>query len=203
MSDKVMSVATLREKKFYTLGFQGEWLENFGDPERNFRAIFYGPSGSGKSTFTLKFAEYLGNNHGKVLYNSFEEGYSKTLQDRIIKTGVSSPRLFFADRMQFAEMCDKMKKGRYQFGIIDSLQYMNFTYAQYKRFVDLFPTKSLIVISQVNGRGTIKGGTDIQHAVDIKVNIIGGKANIQSRFATQQRSIRLFQPEQKAQQSLF
>lgn len=177
-----MNVRTLRQKQFHTMDFAEPYQAWMGNPERNFKAMVYGPSGSGKSTFVLKFADYLASNHGKVLYNSHEEGFSQTLQDRIIGNNITSDKLYFADRMGYEEMVDRMKRSRCQFAVIDSLQYMNFTYAQYKDFVERAKSKSLIIISQTNNRGTVKGGTDILHAVDMKIKVAGGKATIQSRF---------------------
>ena len=197
MAKKAISVNSLRQKQFKTLAFTGEWLENMGEPERNFRAVFYGPGGSGKSTYVLKFANYLGKHFGKVLYNSFEEGISKSLQTRCVQHGIDAKRLYFYDRLTFDEFCEKMKRGYYRVGIIDSLQYMNFTYAQYRKLVKLFPTKAFIFISQVNNAGKTKGGSDILHAVDIKIHVIGGQAHIQSRYAPGSKTVQLFGGQQE------
>jgi len=182
MSKRAISVKTIREKRFHLLNFEGEWAEKMGNPEQNFRALFYGPSGSGKTVEVLRFADYLASNYGKVLYNSWEEGISKSIQDSIIEFDIRSTKLFFFDGLQYDELCEKAKRGRYRFVIIDSLQYMGFTYAQYQDFTRRFKTKGLILISQVNGKGKSRGGEQIVHAVDMKVSINAGKANYRSRF---------------------
>lgn len=202
MSGNVISVKTLREKNFHSLEFTGQWYDWLGNPERNFKAIIYGPSGSGKSTFALKFVAYLAESFGKVLYNSHEEGFSQTLQDRIIENDIKAKNLFFADRMSYDDMCEKVKRGYYKFAVIDSLQYMGFKYSEYKNFKDRFPRKGLIVISQTNNRGTIKGGTDIIHACDIKIKIHHGRAEIISRFAKGTQTVTLFKPK-SSQPTLF
>lgn len=192
---RVINIKTLREKQFHTLDIDGYYLNLFGKPERNFKALFYGPSGSGKSTFALKFVDYLSTHlNAKVLYNSHEEGYSETLRLRVLENDISARKLFFADRMNFSDMCEKAKRGHYRFVVIDSIQYMRLTYKDYQAFEKRFPRKALILISQAKNNGGIKGTTDILHAVDIKVRIHKGNAEVVSRFAPEPKTVRLFTP---------
>ncbi len=194
-SNKSVSVKSLLERKFVTIPFEGQWLDLYGEPERNFRSIFYGPGGSGKSTYVLQFADYLGRTYGKVFYNSFEEGISQSLQTRCRNHNITAEsNIFFGDRLTFEDFCEKMKRGRYRVGIIDSLQYMKFTYAQYQKLVELFPTKAFIFISQVNQSGKAKGGSDILHACDMKVYVNRGKATIHSRYGTGEKTLTLYRP---------
>lgn len=190
-----MSVFELTKKTFVTLDFEGEWLERYGNPEQNFKAIFYGPSGSGKSVEALKLSQYIAENLGRVLYNSHEEGLGKSLQDRVITHEITSKKITFADRMPFKEMCEKALKGRYKTVVIDSVQDMRFTYSNFKRFRDRFPRKSIILINQANARGSLKGSTDILHACDIKARFDGGKITVRSRFLTGYYEGVLFQPK--------
>lgn len=182
MTKKAISVKAIREKKFHLLDIDGEWKEKMGHPEESFRALFYGPSGSGKTVEVLRFCDYLATNFGKVLYNSCEEGISKSIQDSIIDFGISSTKLYFYDGLTYEEMCERAKNGRYRFVVVDSIQYMHFTYAQYQDFVGRFKNKGLILVSQVNGKGKARGGEQILHAVDMKVNINAGRAEYRSRY---------------------
>ena len=63
--------------------------------------------------------------------------------------------------------------------------------------MEKYPTKSWIFISQMNGRGKIKGGTDTSHAVDIKIKCLNGMARVQSRF-TEEKTIEIFKRQAKA-----
>ncbi len=201
---KAISLKALREKQFDLLSFSGEWEAKMGTPERGFTAAFYGPSGSGKSTEVLRFCDYLAANFGKVLYNSWEEGISKSIQDTVVKFDLKSDRLYFYDGLTFHEMIDKAKKGRYAFVVVDSIQYMGFSYDQYKQFTRAMKGKSLILISQVNGKGKVRGGEQILHAADIKVNINAGKAEYRSRFRKGGHlKIDLFKPLQSQLQLQF
>lgn len=202
---RLLSVKDLKEKNFKIIQFSPEWAEKYGNPEKGFSALFYGPSGSGKSVEALKLADYIADTHGKVLYNSCEERISKSLQERVQEHGIGSQRLYFGDNMTFEELMAKLEKGRFAAVFIDSLQYMNFTYDQYKQFKKRYPSVALVFISQVNNRGTVNGGEKFIHAVDIKVNIVAGLAEIRSRFLQKGHvKVRLFGKEkQPAQTSLF
>lgn len=190
---KALSAKHFLDKEFHLVGLQEEWLKKFGDAEVGFSIIMYGPSGSGKSVEVLRFANYFANNHGKVMYNSCEEGISKSIQDRIKQFNCDSNKLYFYDNLTYQEMIHKAKVGRYQMVVIDSAQYMGFTYADYQDFVKRFKgKKSLIVVSQVNGQNKVRGGERILHAVDIKVNIIHGRAHIRSRYLKGHQTITLF-----------
>lgn len=196
---KIINAKVLKEKQFDSLEFDGLWLQLFGCPEKNFRMLCFGKEKSGKSTLVLRFADYLAANFGKVFYNSHEEGFSKTFQDRIISNNISSEKLFIGHKISYEEMMDDSFKRRYyKFIVIDSLQYMNLTYAQYKSLIERYNRKSFIFISQINGRGKIKGGTDISHAVDIKVFCSDGNAKVQSRFA-EENIVEIFKGKKKGQ----
>lgn len=70
------------ERKYDELDFDGDWLKLVGKPAPNFGCIVYCPPKNGKSTVTLNFADYLATS-GTSLYFSGEEGFAKTLKDRI------------------------------------------------------------------------------------------------------------------------
>jgi predicted ATP-dependent serine protease len=198
--DKIrgFTVGDIKEKKFRVLEFEDEWRNKMGNPEKNFKAFFYGPSASGKSVEVLKFADYL-TKFGRVLYNSHEERIGKTLQDNINQFGIDGQgaKLMFYDALNYEEMCEVAKNGRFQFIIIDSAQYMLFTEEQYKDFDRQFPRKSLIIISQINGKGKAKGGDALLHMVDIKVKILDGYATYKSRYNKGHYEVDLFERKKK------
>lgn len=175
------------------LQFEGEWQNMFGNPEHNFRMMFWGPQKSGKSTLCLKFCDYL-SKFGKVAYNSWEEGISETFKRRAIENNITSQKLFLLHKCSFEEiMDDSFKRKHYKTLVIDSVQYMRFTYEQYKQLIDKYPSKIILVINQANGKGGIKGGTDISHAVDATVYCSKGYAHIESRF-TSKKTVQIYTP---------
>jgi len=189
---KIISCKALRERKFKILAFDGFWKDLIGEPERNFKILCFGQEKSGKSTLIIQLANYLAKHFGKTLYNSHEEGHSKTFQDRIERNGIDSENLFIGHKVSFEEMMsESFRKRYYKFIVIDSLQYMNLSYEQYKQLTERHKNVSFIFISQINGRGKIKGGTDIAHAVDVKMYCFDGMVKVQSRFA-EEKTVKLF-----------
>ena len=192
MKQRVMSLKSLKEKEFKTLPFEGYWKDAIGCPENNFKALFWGAQKSGKSTLCLRLCDYLAG-FGKVAYNSWEEGISQTFRDRVISNNVKNEdKIFLLEKYTFEEMMDEAFKRRYyKVLVIDSIQYMGMTYDQYKRLVDKYPSKIFLFISQANGRGKIKGGTDVSHAVDVMFHCIHGNDRVESRFA-EEKTIKIF-----------
>ncbi|MBN2263044.1 MAG: ATP-binding protein [Prolixibacteraceae bacterium] len=177
---------TIQKKEFTTYDYSDVWLRTIGAAERNFRMIIWGPSGSGKTTFAFQLCKELAR-HGKVYYNSVEQGVSKSLQDTIERCDLSSVgngRVMIGDRDTFDEMFEKIKKLRAQFVFIDSAQYIELTTTRYKRLVRQYPRKSFIIISWEADNKEPKGeyAKAIRYMVDIKCRVHDGLAVADSRF---------------------
>ena len=194
---KAISLKTLMTLNFKTIQLEGFWNEVIGEPEDNFQAMFYGPQKSGKSTLCLQLCDELAR-FGKVFYNVWEEGKSKKLQDRVGNLDIKNLDNIFIQKYKFEEMMDDEFKRRYYKTIVfDSIQYMKFTYDEYKQFHQKYPRKILLFVSQVNGKGGAKGGTDFGHAVDVTIHCKNGMARVDSRFA-EPKNIEIFKRELKA-----
>lgn len=182
---KTISIQTLLQKSYPIVGLGEKWRKIVGDTEKGFKAIIWGASGSGKTTFALRFAKEL-TKHGKVYYNSTEQGEGKGLQDAARLTGCDTIRpgsLMLGDRDTFAEMYDKLKNNGAHFVFIDSVQYMRLTTGQYKKLIKDYPRKSFILISwEQNGEPKDQAAKDIRYMVDVKMRVHNGKTNVQSRF---------------------
>lgn len=179
---KIFNVKSVKERKYHTLDI-GKYKEVFGMPEGKFVAIFYGPAGSGKSSFALQFADFYAKNFGKVLYNSHEEGVRQTLRDRIVEFNVDSAKLYFGNAISFDEMMYKIQRNYYRLVIIDSVQYMGFTYAQLKELRETFQKRHLSIIMVSFGtKNQPLNAKDHFHASDIKAYFEGGKVHVVSRY---------------------
>ncbi len=108
---KTIGVSNFINKKFDIFPFEGEWKESFGEPEKNFQMIIYGDPGNGKTEFSVKFAKYLAT-FGKVLYCSYEQGISKSLQDAIIRNNMEevTGKIMFLSGGSVLELSDYIKK---------------------------------------------------------------------------------------------
>ena len=88
---RTQSPLEMSERTVETYPFTGEWQKLFEEPDIRFSTLIQGEAKSGKSTYAAKFAQYLGEHFGRVLYISAEERLnSKTLQNRLKYCGVTS-----------------------------------------------------------------------------------------------------------------
>lgn len=194
---KIISVKTLREKRFTKVDVAGIWQQLLGTPERNFRMMVYGPSTSGKSSQALVFVNHLCNDlRMKALYNSFEEGHNATLQTRVVEREITATALYFGEKLDFATFCKKMKANRYHVGIIDSLKFMGMTYEEYKELDRLFPKKAFIFVGHGDSENNpdYAPAKDILKACDIKFFIKDGEAKISSRYSGKKTVHRFYKP---------
>ena len=107
---KVIGISQFLERKFVAYDFDGKWKASFGYPEKNFKMFVYGESGNGKTSFCVQLAKYMAS-FTKVLYNSFEEGISKSLQEAIKRENLSevNGRIMFG-KLGFQELIDRLDK---------------------------------------------------------------------------------------------
>lgn len=167
---RAIGVKAFIEKSFHTFAFEGEWLDSFGEPEKNFKMICYGGSGEGKTEFMVRFAKYLAT-FGKVSYISPEQGISKTLQDAIIRNNMDdvAGKVMFVSGGVFADVLEYIKKSKSRIVIIDSLDYMKLTVEQFKTMIKTFPKKAFIIVAWAkNGKPKLQSAKDIEFMCDIK-----------------------------------
>ena len=169
VSNKTIGLSELKQLKFETIKLNSEYSELIGEPESNFYATIYGQPGNGKSTWTIKLAEYLSNNFGKVLYNSSEEGISKSLQNKA--NLISSDYLHFGNCKDYQSLRSEMKKGHYRFIVLDSINDMKLSPEDLKELRKEFYKCGFIGILQSTKDGKFKGSNEFAHDADIKIRL--------------------------------
>jgi len=205
---RYLSIGQLKAKKYETIDLGERFSSLFGIPQTKFVMMMYGRSGCGKSVFTLQLCEEL-SKHGKVLYNSHEEQDNKTLQDRVNDFEISSKKITIAVSVPFEAFCDKIKRGHYSYAVIDSTQFMAFTYDQLKLLIQLFKRKKkfgIIMVSRGDSKYNPKNAVEHLHACDVKCYFKSGHIDVESRYLKAPVSKRLFAPEiqnTNGQTSLF
>jgi RecA/RadA recombinase len=202
---KIISIKALRNKQYETINLGGEYNALFGVLQSRFVMMCYGPTGSGKSVFALRLAARLAK-EGKVLYNSHEEKDNKTLQDRTIEFEFDAPRLFIGVSLGFEQMMAKIKSNHYHFIVIDSVQYMAFTYGQLITLGEVFKRKKkfgIIMVSFGNSEGNPDRAKELLHASDVKCFFRNGGLNVVSRYLKNPVGKRLFSTGKNNQLSLF
>lgn len=182
---RALGVTEFLQKKFDEFAFDGKWLEAMGKPEKNFKMIIYGKPKNGKTEFCIQFAKYM-TKFGKVLYNSFEQGHSKSLQDAFRRQNMQDVKgkIIVTHKEKYQDMFNRLKRKKSpQIVFIDSLQYIKLSGDQWKELIETFPRKVFIVISHAQGdepKG--EGAITIQYDVDISVLVKGFAAHCQGRF---------------------
>ena len=191
---KIISSGQLVEMNYKALNFQGNWQHLFGFPSVNFHCVIHGMSGEGKSTFAIQFANYLANNFGKIIYISSEEGFSKTMKDKIVNNNASSENLFIADIRTYDDLVTEVRPNTYNFIIIDSLDNMRIGANEMKSLRKLYQHSAIITISQSTKDGKIRGSYEIVHDSDIAVCVTKGIAETtKNRFLEKGRKFKIFE----------
>lgn len=182
---RALGVTDFLAKRFDEFEFTGQWLAAMGKPERNFKCIVFGRPKNGKTEFCIMFAKYL-TAFGKVLYNSFEQGHSKSLQDAFRRQNMEEVkgRVIITHKERFEVMHRRLKiKKSPSIVMIDSVQHIKLTADQWRSLITDFPKKVFIVISHAQGdepKGSI--ADFIQYDVDISILVKGFAAQCQGRF---------------------
>lgn len=185
---KVLGLKQLLGKKFnYLEGLPDDIKESFGRLVESFIMIVWGLSGNGKTNLLFTLVKVF-MPFGKVLYVSLEEGFEASIVQTIhrhLTEAEHSGKIEFADHeMTYDMLVLKLsKKKSPKFIFIDSLQYWDITYDQYKFLKEKFPRKAFIFISHADGSKP-KGTTAkaIQFDSGIKVHVMKFVAFITSRY---------------------
>lgn len=175
-SSKLISSRELREMNYKCLNFQGKWKEFFGLPAVVFHLAVHGKPGEGKSTFCIQFADYLAKNFGYVVYISGEEGFSKTLRDKVVNNKIDNPYLFFADISSYEQIPSEIENNKFHFIFIDSLDTLRIDAARLRELREHYPQSAFITISQSTKDGKMRGSQEIIHDTDIAVKVEDGIA---------------------------
>lgn len=182
---RALSPKQIVNKKRIIYEFDGAYLESFGRPEQIAKWFITGPSYSGKSSFLFMLCGYLCK-FGKVDYNSFEEGDSQTVSEKIQRHGLLDNEGDFKllPKMPLHDFLERLSKRKSAaFGIVDSVQHAEVNKHEYIEFTDALcnqkKRKSILFINHWVKNDLTKF---IKHDCDIKIEVIGFVANVQSRY---------------------
>lgn len=150
--------------------------------------FIYGPSKNGKTSMAMILAKALAK-HRKVAYDSVEEGINKSLRMAVERHGMVEVGRNFVllNREFFDDLVYRLKHSRtVRVVFIDSVQFMELKYSEYRRLRLEFPRTLFVFISHVkNNRGTNPDGsvaTKIMRDSDVIFSVQGFKAFVTSRF---------------------
>ncbi|MDR0606561.1 MAG: hypothetical protein LBG80_20005 [Bacteroidales bacterium] len=181
---RALTVKNVIDRKYETLKLSGEFYEAFGEVEKTGVWFIWGSSGSGKSSFSMQLCEELCN-HGKVVYNSLEEGTGLTFQERLKRVDTQKmQRRFTVVSEDMKTLSERLKKRRSaDFIVIDSIQYTGMTYPEYVKFKEKHQNKLLIFVSHADGRRPSgRSAKSVMFDANLKIFIEGFRAFSNGRF---------------------
>lgn len=182
---RAYSPSQMVKKKRDIYEFTGDFLESFGCPEKIAKWFITGPSFSGKSSLTFKLCHYL-SQFGKIDYNSLEEGDSQTVVNKIVehKLTEADGQFRLLAKVPVPDFKARLlQRKSASFGVIDSVQHAHLNKHDYDELVDSLCCprrgKSMVFINHWVKNDLTK---HIRHDCDIKIEVIGFVANVQSRY---------------------
>lgn len=182
---KAWSSTDLLATKYDEINWDGEWFDNFDNPEARGVWSVSGRSGNGKTAFLLQLAKELSKNGLKVLYNSMEEGNSKTMQNAWRLHGLADRgRRIQLVKENITEIDERLSK-RQSADVIffDSFQYTNLSWREYLEFKEKHHKKLLIFNMQMDGNKIMGKTADrVNFDADLKIWIEGFKAFSKGRY---------------------
>lgn len=181
-----------RNAKIPTIGLGGRWKYLMGDPSPGFFALLSGNSGNGKTTLAVKFAQHLEENHGKVLFATYEQkGKNVPFQKLMIRERASF------DVSEYPPATIKELgaiASRYQFLVIDSINYAGFQPEDIEQLREKYPNLSVIGIMQNTKEGKFKGSNEFLHNADVWITAEKGKAyQLKSRFVESRSDLAIWE----------
>lgn len=171
---KIIGSDTYRKTDIPTLGIKGKYMYLFGDASPGFLMLVSGMPGQGKSTFTVGLAEYLHQNHGKVLYLPYEQQGINIPFKAMLEKYQTSFSIHTAPPRTVNELKPFLLDNN--FLIIDSVNYAEFTPEDIEEMRLINPKLSIIGIMQNTKSGEFKGSQKYLHNSDIHIVMDSGKA---------------------------
>jgi len=182
---KAWSSTDLLATKYNEINWGGEWFDNFDNPEARGVWSVSGRSGNGKTAFLLQLAKEL-SKKGRILYNSLEEGNSKTMQNAWKMHGLADCgrriQLIKESVEDLTIRLDKRQSPDIVF--IDSFQYTDLNFKDYLKFCrDRFGNKLFIINQQMDGNKIMGKTADrVNFDADLKIWVEGFKAFSKGRY---------------------
>lgn len=187
---KELTASDLVKTEFDCLEFTGKFLELIGKPSRIFSGIIWGLPKGGKSNLSVRFADYLQEYFGPVVYIAAEEGHSSSLKEKFVQ--IDGGDVTIIESRNRDDIREYIKSKDCSFIFIDSINVAGID----NEFLELVktenPNKSFISIVQATKSGNFKGDQALTHNCDFVVKVVAGVASHHGRFGPASE-IKIFQ----------
>lgn len=150
-----ISISNVIAARFETLAFTGKWKDAVGEPELTGSWMIYGPPKNGKTSVAMKLAKFMTQYVNRVAYDSVEEGLSLTIQKAMERENMLevAKKVLLYDKLDIDELIEKLDKHKSpDVVIIDSVQFLEMTFKDYKMLKQRYPNKLFIYISHIDGK---------------------------------------------------
>jgi len=112
-----------------------------------------------------------------------EEGFSVTLQKKVMEFAMDNNNLDFANFRDFEQIKNAVNKGKYKFVFIDSVNFIKITPEDVEDIKAENPSTAFITIQQATKNGNFRGSQEFAHNCDIVIRVEAGMASQQGRFS--------------------
>lgn len=183
---RAYSPADILSKKYKRIGWSGDFLAAFDNPEAIGVWFIWGNSGNGKSSFLMQMVKALATLH-PVFFNALEEGNSLTMQNLLIQSNIAEvKRKVLIGQESIEDMMVRMtKKKSPQYYFVDSIQYARLTWAKYVLLKEhARANKKLLIFSSHCDGKTPRGSLadSVRYDADLKIWVEGFKAISNGRY---------------------
>ena len=164
-TEHTINSTDLSAMQFHRIGFTGKFLLLIGDPSEPWSMMCWSKPGKGKTTLMIELSKYLAEVHGrKVLFVAKEEGFNYTLMEKFQRLDAMHPLISISTIIP-DDLSD------YNYVVIDSVTKFKLTTDQLEALKEKNKKVSFIFIFQSTGNGDYRGEKDVEHLVDVSINI--------------------------------
>lgn len=182
---RALSVDNIVNLTFKEIPFSEDFADLLGDVELAGSWIAWGGSGCGKTSFALQLAKELCT-FEKVLYNSLEEGKSKSLKKAVLLANMQevSKRITFLNKESMEDLKVRLRRRKCPHIVItDSVQYTRMKLDEYIDLRKEFPRVLFVWIShEKNKEPDGRLAEKIRYDSDVKIHVEGYRAFPLSRM---------------------
>jgi hypothetical protein len=182
---RAYSVDDILKKKHKLIEWDGDWYNAFGLVGWVGIWFVWGNSGNGKTSFIIQLMKTL-SQFFKIAFVSLEEGSDFTVQKSFLKHGLQEARkrIIVIEDETIEEIEARMLKPKApHVWIIDSFQYTDMNYKQYREFKHRHRNKLIILISHADGKQPMgRSARSVMYDAALKIWVEGYRAMSKGRY---------------------
>jgi len=185
---RILTAEQMGNRHHDVLDLTSFWLTLFGNLEKSFVMMLHGEPHNGKTILLLKFAKYLAENFGTVLYVTSEEFDSSAMTTKINE--LISPK---PEGLHFIDSIESIDLSPYDFIVLDSVNDLGLKPNDFKAIVKQHSPKGYILNLQHTKAGQFKGGKDWEHIPAVVGEVSKGIVSLTKNRYGQKNTLNFFQ----------